>query len=157
MPVKTKSKQELLEALLSKGKRTESGCLICHIKPNRKGYSNLTVGGRGGDGWRAHRFVWYMIKGSIPEGLQICHSCDVRNCIEIEHLFLGAGLDNSQDMVVKNRVARTGQPSTNLHLLREAHQLQRLGYSLKEIAEEQGLSGASSAADRIRRYKNAIA
>jgi HNH endonuclease len=153
--MKAKTNKEIFQTLIAKAKRAENGCLICHIKPNRKGYSNLTVGGRGGDGWRAHRFVWYMVNGPIPENMQVCHSCDVRNCIEIEHLFLGTGLDNSKDMVAKNRVARIGQPATNFELLKEAHQLRKLGFSLEEIAEEQGLAGGTSVADRLRRYQDA--
>src|SRR5215831_14708172 len=33
-----------------------------------------------------HRVVWEHYKGPIPEGLQIDHTCKVRNCANVEHL-----------------------------------------------------------------------
>lgn len=34
------------------------------------------------------------------------HSCDVRSCRNVEHLFLGTNADNIADMVAKGRQAR---------------------------------------------------
>jgi hypothetical protein len=39
------------EQLLNLGVRTENGCLICHHKPNKKGYANFQLGGRGTPFW----------------------------------------------------------------------------------------------------------
>jgi hypothetical protein len=33
----------------------------------------------------------------------ICHKCDVRNCINPDHLFIGTQLDNIADMDAKGR------------------------------------------------------
>ena len=33
----------------------------------------------------------------------VCHSCDNRKCINVEHLFLGSPKDNTRDMMSKNR------------------------------------------------------
>jgi hypothetical protein len=52
---------------------------------------------------RAHRVAFELFKHSIPNGKLVMHKCDVRRCINPEHLFLGSHKDNTQDMLAKNR------------------------------------------------------
>lgn len=51
----------------------------------------------------AHRVSWEIHYGRIPEGMCICHHCDVRQCIRPDHLFLGTIADNNADMRRKGR------------------------------------------------------
>lgn len=58
---------------------------------------------------RAHRTSWILHNGKIPDGMFVLHKCDVRNCINPEHLFLGTQQDNVTDMINKGRLPnRTG-------------------------------------------------
>lgn len=70
--------------------------------------------GAGGYGWfrlkgretLAHRASWELHKGEIPKGEQVLHKCDVRLCVNPDHLFLGSNGDNVNDKVMKGRQAR---------------------------------------------------
>jgi len=51
----------------------------------------------------AHRLAWIFFRGDIPKGMLVCHSCDVPQCVNPEHLFLGTNADNMHDMRDKGR------------------------------------------------------
>jgi hypothetical protein len=51
----------------------------------------------------AHRAVWELTRGPIPDGLFVLHRCDNPPCINPSHLFLGTQLDNARDRQAKGR------------------------------------------------------
>lgn len=51
----------------------------------------------------AHRVAWELFRGEIPRGLQVLHTCDVRSCCSVDHLFLGTNQDNHSDKAAKGR------------------------------------------------------
>lgn len=44
-----------------------------------------------------HRLSWYLAHGEIPDGMLICHTCDVRLCVNPAHLYLGTPQTNQDD------------------------------------------------------------
>lgn len=80
------------------------GCWLWSAYHNQAGYGT-TKGNR--RQVLAHRLSFRLFRGNIPEGALVCHRCDVRACVNPNHLFLGSHLDNVRDMVAKGR-ARSG-------------------------------------------------
>lgn len=68
---------------------------------NRDGYGSLTHGGRAES---AHRAAYKVFVGPIKPPLQVLHHCDVRNCMNPKHLYLGVHADNMRDREVRGRV-----------------------------------------------------
>lgn len=57
----------------------------------------------GGKNRSVHRLVYISIYGDIPDGLCVRHTCDVRNCVNPEHLLLGTQKQNMQDCANRGR------------------------------------------------------
>lgn len=53
----------------------------------------------------AHRVSWTLANKSVPEGYDLCHKCDVRNCVRPSHLFVGTRSENIHDCIRKKRHA----------------------------------------------------
>jgi hypothetical protein len=96
-----RSDAQWVELLLSLTVPDENGCLVYNRKTtNRSGHIQRYFKGRS---WYVHRLMWTLVKGPVPDGLQVCHTCDNPKCINIDHLWLGTQRDNSLDMVSKRR------------------------------------------------------
>lgn len=86
-----------------------SGCWLWTGPCTTAGYGMVTVGGNGrgvrpaGKRYYAHQYSWILHNGEIPEGKYILHKCDVRACVNPDHLFLGTQKDNIRDMDAKGR------------------------------------------------------
>jgi hypothetical protein len=96
----------------------------------------------------AHRVVWELQNGPIPNGLQVCHSCDNPPCCNPEHLWLGTPKANTVDMIAKGRLRLGYRPFGMNHHRAKAttEQVEMIralppGTNLNAIAREIGMSG----------------
>jgi hypothetical protein len=67
------------------------------------GYGVIKVGGKNK---AAHRLMYEMKVGRIPDGKLVLHKCDNHSCVRPSHLFVGTHLDNMTDMEIKGRSVR---------------------------------------------------
>lgn len=94
---------------------------------------------------RVHRVSYEVFKGPIPEGLFVCHHCDVPLCINPNHLFLGTLQENNLDMYKKGRNYKSSgekNPRSKLteEKVKEAIRLRALGWYYRNIGELFGVS-----------------
>lgn len=93
----------------------ENGCWIWQGRRSGSGYAFVST--PRGD-VVAHRMSYLLHRGSIPIGMMVCHRCDVRICINPDHLFLGKAKDNVSDMIGKRRHCH-GEKSMSAKLTEE--------------------------------------
>jgi hypothetical protein len=89
----------------------ECGCLIWTAGTFKAGYGCMMIRRKS---FYAHRLSWQEKNGPIPKGMYVLHRCDIRPCINPDHLFIGTHLDNIADMKAKRR-GRGARGETNPH------------------------------------------
>lgn len=57
-----------------------------------------------------HRLAYKLFVGDIPDGLVICHRCDVKPCVNPDHLWAGTTQENLIDCRDKGRLRPGRQP-----------------------------------------------
>jgi hypothetical protein len=110
-----------LERFWSKVNKTDT-CWLWTGAIMGRGYGNFAYPNGKSIYTRAHCFAWGLVGGSVPNGVEVCHTCDVRNCVRNDdegtyevngvlllrwgHLFLGTRKQNLQDADRKGRMVR---------------------------------------------------
>lgn len=96
----------LLNRFNAKFEKHKSGCWLWHAGKYATGYGTIRIGSKKNGTARsalAHRVSYELHKGPIEGGMHVLHTCDVRACVNPDHLFLGTNNDNIQDSMRKNR------------------------------------------------------
>lgn len=88
---------------------SETGCHLWEGYTQPNGYGYVNVGGRK---MPAHRLSLILSGTNVPQGLDVCHRCDVRNCVNPEHLYVGTRKQNMADCTLR---VRHNKPSGETH------------------------------------------
>lgn len=128
-----------------------SGCWLWFGFGAESRYPEFLVNGKR---WRAHRFSWVIHNGFIPDGMLVCHKCDVKCCVNPEHLFLGTHQDNTNDMMKKGRGKFNGVGTKNSSVKlteKEVILIREDERSYKKIGADYGVSGTNVGHIKLRK------
>jgi hypothetical protein len=78
-------------------------CWIWTGAKSSAGYGTLAVHLNPLKVMAAHRLSFALHRGVFDQRLMVLHTCDVRECVRPDHLYLGDHLQNMKDMVDRGR------------------------------------------------------
>ena len=97
----TRERGAIAKRFWAKVEKSDGCWLWSAARLTANGYGISSIRGRS---VVAHRIAWELATGEAPPAdLDVCHKCDVRNCVRPDHLFLGTRRENVQDMIEKGR------------------------------------------------------
>ncbi len=118
---------------MEKVKVSENGCWEWTASVNWAGYGHFDFYSIRS----AHRFSYYIFKGDLPEGMEVCHSCDNPKCVNPAHLWLGTRSENISDAAMKGRTNSVKLSPTDVLSMRELHSS---GLTVDDLALRYGVS-----------------
>lgn len=93
------------------GKPDVTSCWLIEGWTDRDGYVHIFYQNKQ---CFASRFIYQCFHGPITEpNIHICHTCDVRKCVNPYHLWKGTNRENTRDRYLKNRSAKGEQNGTS--------------------------------------------
>ena len=93
------AKDKVKKRFWAKVNKTDT-CWMWVAYIGQQGYGKFRFNGRS---TTAHRVSYEIHNGPIPNKLHVCHSCDVKQCVNPDHLWLGTAKDNMADRDAKGR------------------------------------------------------
>ncbi len=117
----------------------------CHQRPDgRASYGRFTVRG---EHIYAHRSIYQMTHGMLPDELVVRHKCDEEPCVNPCHLIEGTLSDNTRDKIERGRGPnRKGEKHPLARLndddIREIRRLRSLGCRETTVATQFSISRA---------------
>ena len=116
-----------------------TGCWLWTASQQNYGYGQIGVEA-GKSPLRANRVAWMLYRGEIPDGMLVCHHCDVPSCVNPCHLFLGTRKDNSQDMVSKLRSVHGDRQGAHKLSNKDVLFIRSSNLSVTELSKKFGVS-----------------
>jgi hypothetical protein len=68
------------------------------------GYGKITNNQKNQRPMNAHVASYELHYGPVPKGMEVCHACDVKLCVNPQHLWVGTHTDNMRDAKQKGRM-----------------------------------------------------
>lgn len=87
----------------------------------------------------AHRYMWELVNGPIPDGLWVLHDCDNRICVRPDHLHLGTRRDNIDEAMSRKRTAWGERNSHHKLTEIQAREILNSVGKVKDIAKQFGV------------------
>lgn len=146
--LKTMADPALYFRLISKSREDDNGCWVWTASRTRNGYGAVQVCSPKRSKIGAHRAMMQSIVGPLESDAYVCHKCDVKLCINPDHLFLGSAGDNARDRQSKGRGANVSGERNPMSLASDAAIAKAVeqivaGESVKTISERLGVSVAA--------------
>lgn len=88
----------------------------------------------------AHQVSWILRNGEIPSGFQVLHTCDVAQCVNPEHLYLGDNGRNVEDRVSRGRGVRGSRVTQSKLTEEQVRSIKSDPRSLRVLAREYGVT-----------------
>jgi len=121
-----------------------SGCWLWTECTTKTGYGSVGFSGRA---QLAHRLAYKWAHGAIARGSVVRHICDVRCCVNPEHLTLGSQAENVADCVARGRQAKgTDIPHAKMDpdKVRVFRALIASGVGIREAGRRFGISSGTA-------------
>jgi hypothetical protein len=93
----------------SKIRRMKNGCWVWRGSRDKAGYGTNADSADNPE-HLAHRAVWFLLRGQIPEGMTVDHLCRNRGCVNPEHMEL---------VTLKENVRRAPRTKLTLEQVKE--------------------------------------
>jgi hypothetical protein len=83
--------QRIADSILEEDRGYTTPCWVWQLAKHHKGYGFAWYQGKH---LLAHQFSYRVLRGEVPEGLQLDHLCRVRLCVNPDHLEPVTGKEN---------------------------------------------------------------
>lgn len=123
-------REDARQRFLVKVKVVDSGCHEWQALLHRDGYGKFSLNQKT---IAAHRAAYILFRGDIPKRKMVLHKCDNRKCVNLDHLYIGTGKENTRDKI--ERCAWWGQMKYSAAQIEECKRLYTTGLTQEKIGE----------------------